>query len=61
MTDLTADEWANRIILSLDENNAELAREERDRRLAMVRRVTVLCCTFAFGVAIGALLYAAGR
>jgi hypothetical protein len=59
MTDFTADEWADRIIRSLKENSAELAREERARRNAPIRRVLVMGLIFAAGVATGALLVAA--
>ena len=59
MTDMTADEMYDRILRSLKENSAELAREERARRYAPVRRALVICLIFAAGVAVGALLVTA--
>ena len=59
MTDLTADEMRERIIRSLNENNAELARELREERIAPIRRVAIMCLVFFTGMAAGALLMAA--
>ena len=56
MTDLTADERAERIIRSLKENSAELARELRAERTARIRQVLVMGLVFVTGVAAGALL-----
>ena len=59
MTDLTANEMFKRIVRSLDENNAELARELRAERIAPIRRVAIMCLIFGAGVAAGALLMVA--
>jgi hypothetical protein len=56
MTDLTTDEMAERIIRSLRENSAELAREQQAQRSARVRQIVVVCLIFVTGVAVGALL-----
>jgi hypothetical protein len=59
MTEFTANEWADRIVRSLKEKSAELAREERARRFAPVRRALVLGGVLAIGIALGALLVTA--
>jgi hypothetical protein len=61
MTEFTANEWADRIVRNLKENSAELAREERARRFAPVRRAIVLGGVLAIGMALGALLATAFR
>ena len=59
MTELTANEMAERIIRSLKENSAEFVRKERAQRLARVRKILLFFGVFAAGVAAGALLVAA--
>ena len=59
MTDLTADEMFNRLVRSLKENSAELARERRAEQSARVRQIAVVCIIFVTGVAAGALLMTA--
>jgi hypothetical protein len=59
MTRLTTDEMAERIIRSLDENSAELARELRAERTARVRQITVIGLIFVSGMVAGALLVSA--
>jgi uncharacterized membrane protein YoaK (UPF0700 family) len=59
MTDVTGDERADRIIRSLKENSAELARELRAARNTRVRQIVVMCLIFVTGVAVGALLVTA--
>jgi hypothetical protein len=59
MTALTTDELAERIVRSLNENNAELARELRAERTARVRQILVMAFIFVAGVAAGALLVTA--
>jgi uncharacterized membrane protein YoaK (UPF0700 family) len=56
MTDLTTDEMAERIIRSLKENSAELAKQQQAERNARVRQIVVVCLIFVTGVAVGALL-----
>jgi hypothetical protein len=56
MINLTADERAERIIRSLDENNAELARELRAERNGRTRQIVVMGLIFITGLVAGALL-----
>jgi hypothetical protein len=56
MTALTTDEVAERIVRSLNENNAELARELRAERAGRVRQILMMASIFVAGVAAGALL-----
>ena len=55
MTDLIFD----RIVQSLRENNAELAREQRAERTARVRQIVIMGVIFITGIAAGALLVTA--
>jgi hypothetical protein len=59
MTDLTADEMFKRIVRSLKENSAELAREQRAEQNARVRQIAIMCLIFVGGIAAGALLITA--
>jgi len=59
MTDLTANEMFNRIVRSLKENSAELARERRAEQNAHARQIIVMCIIFVAGIAAGALLVSA--
>ncbi len=56
MSELTADEVYDRIVRSLKENSAELAREQRAEQNARVRHIAIVCGIFVAGVAAGALL-----
>ena len=59
MTDLTAEEMAERIVRSLKENSAKFERQRHAQRDAIVRRCLVVSIVFVVGVAAGALLKAA--
>jgi hypothetical protein len=56
MTDLTTDEMAERIIRSLKENSAELARELRAERHVPYLRIAVKSMIFVAGLAASVLL-----
>jgi hypothetical protein len=58
MTDLTSAELRERIIRSLNETRAKIARERRAERLAPVRRIALTCLIFVSGMAAGALTVA---
>jgi hypothetical protein len=59
MSNLSANEKFDRILRSLNENNAELAREQRGERTARIRQITIMCIIFITGIAAGALLVTA--
>jgi hypothetical protein len=59
MTDMSANEKFDRILRSLKENNAELAREQRSEQTARIRQITIMCIIFITGIAAGALLVTA--
>ena len=59
MTDLTAEEMAERIVRSLKDNSAKFERQRHAQRNAFVRRFLVVSLVFVVGVAAGALLKAA--
>jgi hypothetical protein len=50
---------SERIIRSLNETHAKIARERRAKRLAPIRRVACMGLTFVAGMFAGALLMAA--
>ena len=50
MTSLTTDEMANRIVRSLKENSAALAREQRASAGAKIRQIGFVCLVFATGI-----------
>ena len=56
MTNMTSDEWAEKIIRSLKENSADFKRQRQAERYAKVRQVLVVCLIFAAGLAAGVLL-----
>jgi hypothetical protein len=56
MTDMTSDEWAEKIIRSLRENSADFKRQRRTQRYAKARRILIVCLIFAAGLAAGILL-----
>jgi hypothetical protein len=59
MTDRSTDQTFDRILQSLRENNAELARELRSERTARGRQIAIMCAIFIGGIAAGALLVTA--
>ncbi len=59
MAAMMADEIADRIVRSLKDNSAELAREQRSKQAAHARRLALMCLIFAAGIAAGALLVTA--
>jgi uncharacterized membrane protein YoaK (UPF0700 family) len=56
VTDLTANEMAERIVRSLKQNSADFERQRLEQRRASVRQLVVIFLVFAVGVAAGALL-----
>jgi hypothetical protein len=56
MTDLSTDEMMKRIVQSLKENSAELAKERRDEQQARARQIVLFCIIFITGIAAGTLL-----
>jgi hypothetical protein len=53
------DEFAAKIVRSLKENSAELAREQRSQKFARTRQLGLMCVIFVVGLAAGALLITA--
>jgi hypothetical protein len=56
---ISTDEFAAKIVRSLRENSAELAREQRSQKFARARQLGLMCIIFVAGVAAGALLITA--
>jgi hypothetical protein len=59
MTNLTNDEWADKIVQSLKDNSADFVRQKRAKRNAKVYRVLFVCLVFAAGLGVGILLKSA--
>jgi hypothetical protein len=55
----TADNFADKIVRSLKENSAELAKEQRSQKFARTRQLGLMCVIFVAGLAAGALLITA--
>jgi hypothetical protein len=58
MTSMTTDEMADRIVRSLKDNSAELAKEQRLAERGKKRQIGFVCLIFVVGIAAGALLLA---
>jgi hypothetical protein len=53
MTSLTNHDMADRIVRSLKDNSAELAKERHSLATAKIRQIGFVCLVFATGIAAG--------